>query len=47
MVFKEKLFEMLEQPPVDLDKLKSDDLALLEFAFSWLKTVAELGVINL
>ncbi|MEJ2427418.1 MAG: YkgJ family cysteine cluster protein [Deltaproteobacteria bacterium] len=41
VVFEEKLYEMLEQPPVDRDKLKSDDLALLEFAFTWLRTVAE------
>jgi len=26
--------------------LKTDDLALLEFAFTWLKTVAERGVAN-
>jgi hypothetical protein len=41
-VFKEKLFEMVEEVPVDQDKLKTDDLALLEFAFAWLKTVAKL-----
>jgi Fe-S-cluster containining protein len=41
-VFKEKLFEMVEEHLVDRDKLKTDDLALLEFAFIWLKTVAEL-----
>ncbi len=44
VVFKEKLFEMLGQVTVDQDKLKTDDLALLEFAFTWLKTVAELEV---
>jgi hypothetical protein len=43
-VFKEKLFEMLEEDSVDQDKLKTDDLALLEFAFTWLKAVAERGV---
>ena len=47
VVFKEKLFEMLEQPPVDRDTLQTDDLALLEFAFTWLRTVAERGVANL
>jgi len=41
-VFKEKLFEMVEEVPVDQDKLKTDDLALLEFAFAWLKIVAKL-----
>jgi Fe-S-cluster containining protein len=40
-VFKKKLFEMVEEPSVDQDKLKTDDLALLEFAFIWLKRVAE------
>jgi hypothetical protein len=43
-VFKEKLFEMVEEGSADQDKLKTDDLALLEFAFTWLKTVAERGV---
>ena len=41
VVFKEKLFEMVEELPADQDKLKTDDLALLEFAFAWLKTVAK------
>jgi hypothetical protein len=41
-VFKEKLFEMVEEVLVDQDKLKTDDLSLLEFAFAWLKTVAKL-----
>ena len=40
-VFRQSLYEMVEQPPVDLDQLKTDDLALLDFAFIWLKTVAE------
>ncbi|MDH3965193.1 MAG: hypothetical protein OEV25_17420, partial [Deltaproteobacteria bacterium] len=40
-VFKEKLYEMLDQPSVDQDALKTDDLALLDFAFTWLQTVAE------
>ena len=40
-VFKEKLYEMVDQPSVDQDILKTDDLALLQFAFTWLKTVAE------
>jgi len=40
-VFKEKLFEMVEGPSFDQDKLKTDDLTLLEFAFTWLKIVAE------
>ncbi|MGD8372781.1 MAG: YkgJ family cysteine cluster protein [Syntrophobacterales bacterium] len=44
LVFKEKLFQMVEEASVDQDKLKTDDLALLEFAFTWLKTVAERGV---
>jgi hypothetical protein len=44
VVFREKLFEMVGKAPVDHDKLKTDDLALLEFAFTWLKTVAELEV---
>jgi len=42
VVFKERLFEMVEEPPANQDKLKTDDLALLEFAFTWLKTVAKL-----
>jgi hypothetical protein len=40
-VFQQSLFEMVDQPSIDLDKLKTDDLALLDFAFIWLKTVAE------
>jgi len=44
LVFKEQLFEMVEGHSVDQDTLKTDDLALLEFAFTWLKTVAERGV---
>jgi Fe-S-cluster containining protein len=40
-VFKEKLYEMVDQPSVDKDALKTDDLALLDFAFTWLKSVAE------
>ena len=42
LVFKEKLFEMVKEVPVAQDKLKTDDLALLEFAFAWLKIVAKL-----
>jgi hypothetical protein len=44
LVFKEKLLEMVEEDSVDQDKLNTDDLALLEFAFTWLRTVAERGV---
>jgi len=40
-VFQQSLFEMVDQPSIDLDKLKTDDLALLDFAFIWLKTVAK------
>jgi Fe-S-cluster containining protein len=40
-VFKEKLYQMVDQSSVDQDALKTDDLALLNFAFTWLKTVAE------
>ncbi|MCK5658204.1 MAG: YkgJ family cysteine cluster protein, partial [Deltaproteobacteria bacterium] len=40
-VFQQSLFEMVDQPSIDLDKLKTDDLALLDFAFTWLKTVAK------
>ena len=43
-IFKEKLYEMVDQSSVDQDALKTDDLALLDFAFTWLKTVAELEV---
>ncbi len=41
-VFKKKLYEMVDQPSADQDALKTDDLALLQFAFAWLKTVAKL-----
>ena len=41
-VFKEKLYEMVDQPSIDQDALKTDDFALLDFAFTWLKTVARL-----
>ena len=41
-VFEQSLFDMVDQPSIDLDKLKTDDLALLDFAFIWLKTVAEM-----
>lgn len=41
VVFKERLFEMLDITPEGVHKLSTDDLALLEFAFVWLKTVAE------
>ena len=40
-VFEQGLYKMVAQPPVDLEQLKTDDLALLDFAFTWLKTVAE------
>ena len=40
-VFDQNLHEMVDQHPIDLEKLKTDDLALLDFAFVWLKTVAE------
>ncbi len=46
-VFKEKLYEMVDHPSVDHYKLKADDLALLQFAFTWLKTVAELESVQL
>lgn len=41
LVFKENLYEMLIQPQVDPEKLRTNDLSLLDFAFVWLKTVAE------
>jgi Fe-S-cluster containining protein len=40
IVLKEKLYEMVEPQLSDPDILQTDDLALLDFAFSWLKTVA-------
>ena len=47
IVFKEKLFKMVQGHSVDQESLKTNDLALLEFAFRWLRTVAERGVANL
>lgn len=44
LVFKESLHRMVEQPHVDLEKLRTDDLYLLNFAFTWLKSVAERGI---
>ena len=44
LVFKENLHRMVEQPRVDLEKLRTDDLSLLDFAFDWLKSVAERGM---
>jgi Fe-S-cluster containining protein len=41
IVFKEKLFEMVDPQLPDPDKLQTDDLALLDFAFTWMKTVAQ------
>jgi Fe-S-cluster containining protein len=43
-VFQQNLYQMVAQPHVDLGHLKTDDLALLDFALTWLKTVAELEV---
>jgi hypothetical protein len=45
-VFKEKLYEMVDQSSVDQDTLETDDLVLMQFAFTWLKTVAEREVEN-
>ena len=41
-VFEQSLHEMVDPHPIDLEKLRTDDLALLDFAFVWLKTVAEI-----
>jgi Fe-S-cluster containining protein len=41
LVFKENLHKMVDQPHFDLERLRTDDLLLLDFAFTWLKTVAE------
>ena len=38
VVNKERLYEMVDFGP---EQLKSDDFALLEFAFTWLKAVAD------
>ena len=40
LVFKENLHEMLGRAHVDLEALRTDDLSLLDFAFTWLKIVA-------
>ena len=40
VVFKENLHKMGGQLPVDLEKLRTDDLSLLDFAFTWLQAVA-------
>jgi Fe-S-cluster containining protein len=44
VVFKEELYRMVDQADIDLEQLQDDDLALLEFAFTWLKRVAKLNV---
>ena len=41
VVFKEELHKMVNPSSIDLVKLHNDDLALLEFAFTWLRSVAE------
>jgi len=43
-VFKHGLYNMVNVAGSDLEKIKTDDLALLEFAFTWLRTVAKLEV---
>jgi hypothetical protein len=37
---------MVDQSSVDQDTLETDDLVLMQFAFTWLKTVAEREVEN-
>ena len=39
LVFRESLYEMAEAGTIDLDKLRGDDLALLAFAYAWLKAL--------
>ncbi len=41
VVLKERL-HMIDPQSADPDNLQTDDLALLDFSFTWLKTVAEL-----
>lgn len=41
VVFKENLYEMLGRDPIDLEELRTDDFAMLDFAFVWLKSVAD------
>ena len=44
VMFRESLHEMISSPTIDLPTLRTDDLALLEFAFAWLKAVASHSV---
>ena len=41
LVFKQDLHKMVGQHHFDLERLRTDDLFLLDFAFAWLKSVAE------
>jgi len=38
------LYSMVDDAASDLEKIKADDFALLEFAFTWLRTVAKRAV---
>jgi len=39
LVFREALYDMVEAGAINLDKLQGDDLALLAFAYTWLKAL--------
>jgi len=40
LVFREALHDMIEVGGINLDELRGDDLALLAFAYAWLKALA-------
>lgn len=40
LVFREALYDMIEAGGISLDELRGDDLALLAFAYAWLKALA-------
>jgi Fe-S-cluster containining protein len=40
-VFKQSLYDMIDPAHPEPERLRTDDLLLLEFAFTWLKAIAE------
>ena len=40
LVFREALYDMIEANDINLEELRGDDLALLAFAYAWLKALA-------
>ena len=40
LVFREALYDMIEAGGINLDELRGDDLALLAFAYAWLRALA-------